>query len=82
MEKLVNNIVSVWVLEDRRQNLEQLRAVKWIIRQLFPKLAYLLDELCLLTQRAVDLPTESRKFERCPQCGTPLEVLFEETASR
>jgi hypothetical protein len=58
MEKLVTNIVSVWVLEDRH-NLEHMRAVKWAVRQLFPKLAYLLDELCLLTQRVPDV---------CPSC--------------
>jgi NADH pyrophosphatase NudC (nudix superfamily) len=81
MEKLVTNIVSVWVLEDRR-NLEHMRAVKWAVRQLFPKLAYLLDELCLLTQRAADLPTGAAKYDRCPECGTPLEVVFDPSANR
>lgn len=33
------------------------------------------------TQRGVDLPMASGKFERCPECGTLLKVVFDPSAN-
>lgn len=35
-----------------------------------------------LTPYAADLPKAGAKYERCPECGTPLRVVYDPSANR
>lgn len=62
MNELIEQIVSEWVIE-KRVNVKSRRAAKVALRKDWEGLASLLDQLSLLTPRALDETT------LCPECG-------------